>query len=192
MATRLHTAIVGALIVLIGFSASSRTERLPALQHHFAISLSPGANTALFTAAVVSESGGKIVRSRPVAARNFMLQISGNEYSLANPDGINLIKEKGIESCEVWLDSLSRQYRYNCNPVKNIWRLRYDSYPVLNDAMNDKVGWSNKKYTPSDGQMAILGGYGLKSVNGFIYGDNLFRLFKDMNNPSWVATYKGS
>ena len=135
---------------------------------------------------------GKIIRSQPISTKDFLLQASGQQTSKANPDGVNMLEEFEIGNCSIWFDEVERDFSYSCNPVTNLWRLRYDKYPVQTDQMKDQTGWSSKKYIPSDGQLTILNQYGIHTVNQFTWGDNAFRLLRDVSNPAWVASYKGS
>ena len=74
--------------------------------------------------------------------------------------------------------------------VGDLWKLRYAEYPYGGSL--DSLGWTNNSkntYMPRDEQMEILKEYGIEKINDYIWGDNLFRLFKDMKNPDWRKAY---
>lgn len=101
----------------------------------------------------------------------FIRQFSGHEESRANPDRINYMEEYGISQ-----ESISK-----------LWKLRYAIYPFGD---SKEPGWGRDCGVPTDGQMQILKQYGVEFVGDAIYGDNLFKLLKDMENPSWVSQYQ--
>ncbi len=104
--------------------------------------------------------------------RNFLLQITGQQYSKANPDKIDFFEKYGI----------------NYLIVNNLWMLRYSEYPYRNRDMD--MGWAQLPAKPSDAQMQILKQYGFENIDSFIYGDNALRLLKDMMSLEWVNNYK--
>lgn len=105
----------------------------------------------------------------------FLREAMGKEQSLANPKKINLFAKYGID---------------DPNIIYSLWKLRYAEYPYkTNDSTQ---GWTNNfknPFMPFPSQMKILKQYGLNNINDYIYGDNLFKLLKDMENPQWVAKY---
>ena len=48
------------------------------------------------------------------------------------------------------------------------------------------------KFRPSDGQLQILKQYGIGHLHEFAYGENAFRLLRDVSRPEWVSAYSGS
>jgi hypothetical protein len=50
----------------------------------------------------------------------------------------------------------------------------------------------DNEFMPTNAQMNILKGYGLQTINGYIYGENLFRLLKDIQNKQWIERYKAA
>ncbi len=78
--------------------------------------------------------------------------------------------------------------------VNNLWKLRYAIYP-FSTTSEDTLGWTGNRsnsYMPKPEQMEILEGYGLERINGFIYGEDFFRLLKDIRKPDWIEDYKNA
>lgn len=62
-------------------------------------------------------------------------------------------------------------------------------------AYKSSQGWAANKeagFLPSDKQMDILKTYGLQNINDFIYGENLYRLMKDLLDKTWQNAYKSA
>jgi len=185
------------LIALVSLTASTARHEaprkpLPLAEYHLAFGLKPGSNTTLFTCGEVTVYEGKILHTKHLTVQNWLLIASGQLKSKSNPDGVNLLDSFSVGNCSIQYDELAREYVYTCHPMANLWRLRYDNFPLQVEGPSDKAGWSNKKYIPSEGQLLILQGYGIERVNDFTYGANAFRLLHDISNPAWVATYRGS
>ncbi len=104
--------------------------------------------------------------------RNFLLQITGQQISDANPDKKDFFEE----------------HKINYLIMNNLWMLRYSEYPYR--SQDYEFGWAKKTYGPSEAQINFLKKYGFKHIDSFIYGDNAFRLLKDMMNLEWVNNYK--
>lgn len=168
-------------------------------QYAFAFTLQPTANSGLVSYWVVSVYDSKIVAKLPVTEKNFILQMKGEQYSKANPTGINMF-ETNVQS-----DTCFYQYYWHygdCNymssyRIDDLWTLRYNRNPecpvgcTASDGMRVDGLAVNKTY-PSDAQMDILYGYGVNHYTGFFYGENMLKMFNDINNPSWVENYKNA
>ena len=81
------------------------------------------------------------------------------------------------------------------NTLNNLWRLRYCEYPYPHSGT--AKGWARHKdpkvrTLPSDKQYAILRTYGIEDLNNFFYGENAYRLLKDIRNKAWRTDYKQS
>ena len=107
---------------------------------------------------------------RFVNYETFLRQFGGGEDSKANPDRIDLFEAHGI----------------NQFTLKDLWKLRYATYPFGN---SKALGWGGENGVPSEGQMQILSQYGMQFLSDVIYGDNLIRLLKDMQDAKWVGDY---
>ncbi|GAB4139456.1 MAG: hypothetical protein Fur0041_14600 [Bacteroidia bacterium] len=127
--------------------------------------------------------------------------------SSVNPKAENLFAKYGIEDCGYFGDTIIHHVLYKgglrCNVIDEVWRLRYKEWPyhvqskpnqqsVLNPATSGP-GWAREELQPSEGQLNILKGYGIQHfVDEIIYGENAFRLLKDIQDDTWVSTYRSS
>lgn len=166
-------------------------------QYTFAFTLQPSANSGLITYWSVVVNNGKVVYKVPLTEDNFILQVSGQQYSKANPYGVNLFEQSmQADSCF---------YQYNskegvgCSPLEmyrldDLWTLRYNRNPICPEGCVQAEGMridglaANKTF-PSDAQMEILRDYGVDHYTGFFYGEDMFRIFNDINDHNWVNDY---
>ena len=142
---------------------------------YFAVTLTPTVDGRRMynTAIVLKTRQGKWIATF-VTKRDFLLQITGQQESKANPNHINYMKE----------------YRIFWQTLDQLWKLKYSDYPYDRKHNPDTKGWAKGKFSPSPGQLRYLQQhYGIKNITDFIYGKNLFRLLKDMQNPAWVNNY---
>lgn len=176
----------------IGSPADDLDAQPPLAEYHLGFCLQPSGNTTWYSTGIVKVHDGKIISIRHIDPKDFVLMGTGLVASEANPEQINLFEKYEVEACVARFDSIGGDFEVACNPVNNIWKLRYNKHPAPDDAMKDRTGWSGMKYKPTDGQLGVLGQYGIKHVIHFTYGEDAFRLLRDMNNPAWVASYRGS
>ena len=165
----------------------------PLAVHHFGISLTTGAGSQLFTCFLVKEFEGRIVQADPITRDEFTWQIQGVLPSKANPEGADLFAQHGIEACSAVTDTLGRRYGTFCPMMDDLWKLRFWEYPftpVEGAAAHPGKGWSEKPNTPSERQLLLLSDYGFRYVGDICYGENMFRLLKDMGEPAWVDSYR--
>lgn len=107
-----------------------------------------------------------------ISRRNFLLQITGQQFSKANPNKEDLFEKWGI----------------NFLIVNNLWMLRYSEYPYRSQDYD--LGWAQLPMQPSESQLNLLKNYGFENIDSFIYGDNAFKLLKDMMSLEWVNNYR--
>ena len=141
----------------------------------FAITLTPTVNgRRMYNTAIILKSlQGKWIPTF-VTKTDFLLQITGQQDSKANPNHINYMKE----------------YQIFWQTLDQLWKLKYSEYPYDRRHNQDTKGWAKMKYSPSPGQLRYLQqNYGIKFITDYIYGKNLFRLLKDMQDPNWVSNY---
>ncbi len=160
---------------------------------------------------------GKIIDVQPMTKKDFLKQAQGLEKSDANPKSEDFFtKFNVIDSAKLMNNVISdiypvpedeQLYTYKKNTryrnsieaiaeetINNLWKLRFAVYPFASGSL-DTVGWTNNfenDYMPKPEQLEILKTYGLEQINGFIWGENLFRLLKDIRNPSWIEDYKNA
>lgn len=137
----------------------------------FCISLLPGGNSNPVSYGIHKLCPDGKAEVTFVNYDSFLRQFSGHQESRANPDRINYMEEYGITA----------------DVLKNLWKLRYASYPFGN---SKEPGWGRECGVPTDGQMQILKQYGVEFIGDVIYGDNLINLLKELENPSWVSQYR--
>lgn len=165
----------------------------PAAAYEFALSLSPSSDGQLFGFFLVKVKDDQVVESRPITRESFIKQVQGRTFSQANPDAEDLFRKYGVEACTLPPDSAAMGFLTNCPTLDNLWKLRYWEYPVKEEGdRRARQGWSEKHLAPSPRQMEILGGYGLKFINGMILGQEMFRLLRDMGEREWVNNYRGN
>jgi len=166
---------------------------------------------------IVQANGNKIVKATPINQQSFIKQAMGLEKSDANPNAQNLfVKYNVFDSVKIMSEVLAsiqpkpedkklldykKRTRFNNrieflakNLTAQLWKLRYASYPYSRNSA-DTLGWtmnSDNEFMPTNAQMNILKGYGLQTINGYIYGENLFRLLKDIQNKQWIERYKAA
>lgn len=101
----------------------------------------------------------------------FLQQASGQVVSKANPEKKNLLEEKEI----MW------------QSFENLWKLRYAEYPY--DGTEEK-GWAGRDFAPSEAQWSFLKrNYNYSAMDQFLYGDDMWRLVKDSQDPDWQNQY---
>lgn len=108
--------------------------------------------------------------------------------SLVNPNRENLFEKNGIDSCFLLYNDWNKVDGWYAKPFKELWKLRFYESPFVYDQM----GWSQGQYRPSVPQTTILRNeYGVNNVmNEYFYGDTLFKLLRNIQDPSWVSAYK--
>ncbi len=140
-------------------------------RYSFGISLLPGYNSNPVSYCIHRMSPDSTVETTFISFDSFIRQFSGFEQSKANPDKIDYMKE----------------YNISQESVQNLWKLRYEEYPF---GTSKEVGWGGKLGLPSQAQMQILSGFGVRNIGDVIYGDNLLKLLLKVNDPVWVAQYQ--
>ncbi len=163
--------LISCILISALFVTGTQAQNESTVKHYFAISLQSSPED-LITFAIISITEEGERTNTYLSRRSFIRQIIGLEYSIANPTETNILKDAGIDGPEVF---------------DNIWKLRYSENPYKTD--NTEEGWAKNKFHPSEGQLAMLGAFGIKTLADFSYGDQLIELFKAMNNDSWVNEY---
>lgn len=159
----------------------------------FAITLGATTEGQLFTPFLVKLApDGSVRESQPISRLNLIRQIQGRTFSKANRDGEDLFRKHGVATCTLPEDSAHMGFLTDCSTLDDLWRLRFQEYPLkLQEGMQEMTGWAGKPLRPDDRQMLLLGNYGVQHVLDFIKGENLFRLLKDMADEDWVQNYRG-
>jgi hypothetical protein len=157
----------------------------------FGISLMPTFK-GVVTFGIVYTVNGEIVASESLGREDWMRQASGEQLSKANPKRENFFILNKVDSCWVLFDSIYATYGkmkyvgHECIPIDLLWKLRYKDHPYV----QDNTGWAKTPLSPSLEQMSFLQeAYGLMHLDGFIYGDNLWRLLREIQLPNWQRFY---
>lgn len=176
-------------VFLISLSAVSQTT------YYFGISLMPSYQ-GVVSYGIVGVNDGKTMGTEAVPVQDWVRMNAGEITSRANPKRVNLFEEYKVDSCWVLYDSIYWTYGkkkyvgYDCSPMNNLWKLRYQTHPY--DYDNQELGWSKTPFSPSIEQMEFLrDGYGLSHLDGYVWGENMYRLLNDMNDLGWVNAYRG-
>ena len=166
---------------------------LPICKSHLAISISPSYNSQYVNYAIVTEFNGEIIKKRFISGSEFIRIGMGKQPSKANNSGENIFKKFQIKDCLYKYDS-SQCLKTPDLKLIDLWALRYNRNPYCppdcTPAKDMLVeGFGQHKYRPSWPQIQILQKYGITYINDFFYGENLFQLLADFQNPEWRNNY---
>ncbi len=176
-----------------------KMKKLPAVsQFTFAFTLQPSANSGLITYWLIGINNNKIVLKKPLTETSFIRQMKGEEYSKANPEGKNLFEQIQLDSC--FYNYINK--KTTCHPLAmykldDLWTLRYKRNPECPEGCIEAEGMringlaANKAY-PSSAQMEILSQYNVYHHTDFFYGENMLKIFNDINDPTWTSTYEAA
>jgi len=164
------------------------------VEYHFAFNINPSQNSGLINYAVVGVRDGKIISKKLMDIKTFLLQGMGKQQSPANYNNVDMFAEYNLSDCFYKYDSINDEYS-ECFTLEDLWSLRYNRNPICPEgcvpAPGMKVeGWSQGKFHPSWPQIQILQEYGVIQDSDFFYGENMFKLFQDMEKPEWIDKYK--
>lgn len=105
--------------------------------------------------------------------KNFMQQVTGQQPSKANKNNENFLEK--------------HQIRWETFDL--LWKLRYSEFPYDTESRQEQ-GWAGKMFVPSDAQWAFLKeNYDYDELTDFIYGDNMWKLLKDIQDPNFASQY---
>ena len=187
MTTVRHIAILVLSVFCMAPSAP------PIAEYYFGFSLMTSANSQLGSFYVVKTFDNTVVGNSQISKEQFVLQAKGLLTSKANISEIDYFSVNEIGSCIAEFDDYGNNYNIDCSVLDNIWRLRFNEYPILGKVQPvDHQGWSTKPHNPSTRQWQILDEYGSAQGGVPFYGDDAWRLLRDMSNPKWVADYRGT
>lgn len=156
-------------------------------QSHLAIGFFAGANSTVITYAFISTRDGKIISSEPVRKQRFMYTAMGHWPGYVNLKRENLLFKNDVDSSFLVEDEYGKIVDYYCPIFDSLWKVRFFEHPTVYDA----YGWSHGRYRPSQKQLEYLANeYGIQNLlTEYIYGENLYKLLRDMQNTSWIINY---
>lgn len=153
-----------------------------------AIGLFTGAHSSMLSFAFVTLRGDQIIASRPVRREVFMYTALGHWPGIVNLERENLFQKFGVDSCFLVYDEYGKVSGWYAKPFQDLWKIRFYEHPYD----YDQPGWSQGRIKPSLYQMKFIKQrYGVKNVlTEYFYGDTLYKLLRDVQNPSWISLYK--
>lgn len=185
------------LILIINplFSDYYSSDSKPFIQNnsYLAISINPNCNSQYVNYAIITESNGKIIKTRFISGSEFIRIGMGKQPSKANNSGENIFQKFQIKDCLYKYDS-SQCLKTPDLKLFDLWALRYNRNPYCppdctpaKDMLVD--GFGQYKFRPSWPQIQILQKYGITYINDFFYGEKLFKLLADFQKPEWRNKY---
>jgi hypothetical protein len=179
---------IAALLFVLVFTLASGAQPPTGKQNYFAIGLFTSAHSSTITYAIVSFQNGEMVGARIMSEQQFMYEIMGHYPSIANPEKKNLLYYNGVDSCMLIRNDFDKVAGYYAKPFYSLWKIRFYEHPME----FDNRGWSQGRIKPSLYQAQLLQQeYGVNNVlTEYIYGDSLFKLLRNVQDPAWVTTYR--
>ncbi len=177
-----------AILIAGTFFHWSAPSSMAQARYEFGFSLNPTAQGALSALFIYTVFEGVVVNSVPMRTQPFILQASGLMESKANLESIDLFDQYGIQDCGVWADKTGHQANLECSPILELWKLRYQN----GMGAQPGLGWAAEEFRPSIRQQIILQLYRppeYEHWHGPYFGEDAFRLLRDMQDPAWVETY---
>lgn len=175
------------LTLFLGYLNLSVTN-VPFPKGVFAAKISLQSSGQLFTLYAFIHDGKTLNKQKILSKEEFVRFASGNWPSIYNPNRIDYFKEKSITCGTIKDDASYREVSF-CVPLDSLWKVRYAAFPF---STSSETGWSKNNYQPSERQAEFLyKNYGVSNLDvSFIIDDNFWKLLKDIQNPSWIRTYK--
>jgi len=176
------------IILFAGLLFSIQLTAQPLHKTYFAIGLFTGAHSNMITFAFVKTTNGKFSGAEIVRKDRFIYTALGHWPHAANLKRENLFEKYGVDSCFLLKNGSNKVIGYYAPVFDELWKIRFYEHPYD----FDQPGWSQGQYKPSIYQKEFLKKeYGVENVlTDYIYGDSLFKLLRDVQNPTWVSMYK--
>jgi len=179
----INLLLLTSIIISFGYKTTNASKK-----HHFAVGIIVGPHSQLISYSMVTTLHNKIIGSQPMNEQRFMYYIMGNWPCIANPNKENLLEKNGVDSCFLTMNYANKINGYYVKPFRNLWRIRYKAHPLSHDAPK---GWSQEYYKPSQRQSKyIYDNYGVANIKtNVFYGDSLYKILRDIQNPDWITLY---
>ena len=154
---------------------------------HLAISINPNCNSQYVNYAIITESNGRIIKTRFISGSEFIRIGMGKQPSKANNTGENMFEKFKIKDCLYKYDSSQCLKTPNLK-LFDLWALRYNRNPYCppgcTPAKNMLVnGFGQHKFRPSWPQ-PNTSKVGITYINDFFYGENYFNYLQIFKNLS--------
>jgi hypothetical protein len=157
-------------------------------RQEFGFSLNPTAQGELHALFIYTVKDGVVLNNVPMRSNFFVLQASGLMESKANLESVDLFDQYGIKNCGVWTEDGMIRTDLDCSTLRDLWKLRYRN----GMGVQEGNGWAGEEFRPSARQQIILQLYRRPEYEhwqGPYFGEDAFRLLRDMQDPDWVQTY---
>lgn len=191
MNTALSAVALAALLTAVPAPSGQAEPPATYATYTFGISLATSLNSQLVSCFVVKVFEGEVIATEPVTRDQFLQQVRGLVQSKANPHGVDLFAEHGVDACKVQLAENGRRVVPYCEVLDDLWKLRFWEYPLhVQDGQRVGKGWAEQPLNPSPRQMLLLSNYGLRHPTDLCHGEAMFRLLRDVSDPEWVDNYR--
>lgn len=176
-------------LIVLALASQLAPERVASqARYEFGFSLTPTAQGELAALFIYTVKDGMVLGNIPMRPNFFVLQASGLMESKANLESVDLFDQYGIPNCGAWTEDGGVRTNLDCMPLQDIWKLRY------RNGMGQQPGrgWAAEEFRPSERQQIILQHYRgaqYEHWHGPYFGEDAFRLLRDMQDPAWVQTY---
>ena len=122
-----------------------------------------------------------------VRKQKFMYTAMGYWPGVVNMKRENLFMKNDVDSCFLIEDDYGKIVNYYCPIFDSLWKVRFFEHPIVYDMR----GWSHGRYKPSTKQLEYLyKEYGIQNLlTDYIYGENLYKLLRDIRQTSWIVNY---
>jgi len=160
-------------LALLLISINVFSQNKPKSKYYFAYNITINSDGSTIHYALLKQLPSKKIEVITLTKTDWILQAAGRQQSLAN-DTTNYFKK----------------YLIRWQTVDQLWKLRYSEAPYRKKI--DKIGWAQKKMAPSEAQMKILRKYGINFITDYFYGENAFKLLKDIQDGEWVTNYQNA
>lgn len=139
-------------------------------------SLTPSSGGGLVHFGIIEPLHDGKLRITQISSAKFLRIAKGQQKTSVNPKLINFLIK----------------YNIGDTIINHLWRLRYAKYPYHSMEPMGR-GWAirdSATHLPIDYQRNILRGYGINSLYDYCYGENAFKLLRDMSDKNWSDIYK--
>ena len=171
------------ILILVPVAKAQTTGK----KNYFAVGLFASAQSSMITYAVVTYRDDVFIGAQVMTEQRFMYEIMGYYPSIATINRENLLQKNEVDSCFLIENEARKIVGYYAKPFADLWRIRFFTHPM----QYDQDGWSQGEFKPSRWQREYLGKeYGVNNVlMEYFYGDNLYKLLRDVQNPDWIFNY---
>lgn len=147
----------------------------------------PSPNSFMVTFAEIQILPNDQKKATVLTVDEFIRIAKGGYHDASNPKNENFFIKYEVGGLMCCVDSCGKIVNYEIYKLlEMLWMLRYKDN-VYKTCKN--VGWTSG-YSPSEAQFEILKKYGINHVYDWCYGENAFRLFRDIQSPSFQDKYK--